>query len=215
MSAASVPVTQAPPLNLRAVFFGFTETKLDDAFDPLLPGQMLAGWNTATPLGAKCMALQMVDTDQKVRVIDFKTRFEFTYRVSPGGVTLPASAQADKPPPEFAQMKLAATIKAELVVSFFLHEDLGMPDPQLVDAWAKSTVLSVGWPYWREFCQTAIFRMQLPSTLLPLLFINRITLPTGQPAPADQQHATSELSGPDGAGAEQRSRARKAAAKQK
>lgn len=217
MSTPPGPAPLAPPITLRAVYFGFTETKLDDAFDPLLPGQMLAGWNTASPMGAKLTDLQMVDTDQQLRVIDFKTHFEFIYRVSPGIINLPATAQRDAPPPQFAEMKLAATIKADLTVSFLLNEDLGLPDPPLVEAWGKSTVLSVGWPYWREFCQTALFKMQLPPTLLPLLFINQVTQPTAPRAQAsvDPEESPLELPKPKEAGAIRRHRVKPSSVRKK
>lgn len=173
MSAVPTQAAQ-PPLNLRAIYLDYTETKLGEDFDPLLPGQQLTGWNTATPHGAKLTELRMESSGEIMQSLEFKTRFEFTYRVASQELTDLPSSQRVAPPPEFSDQKFAASVTTVIVASFFLSADSPPPPEDMVQAWASTTVLSVSWPYWREFCHTAFHRMHLPQTLLPLIFIRPV-----------------------------------------
>ncbi len=183
MNASSA--AQPHPLNLRAIYIESSQTTIGDDFDPLIAGQQLYGWHSALPDGAKLNEVKQAATGQIIHTIEFKTRFEFVYRTPQAGQALPNSDVAvtgpiEHAPGEFEQMRLAASVSANIVASFIVLDGVAPPDSPAIVSLAHTMVLSVTWPYWREFCQTAFHRMQMPQTLVPLLTIVNTT--SAQPA---------------------------------
>lgn len=176
MNAAVAP--KPYPLNLRAIYIANSQTTIGEDFDPLLAGQPLVGWHIAQPDDARLNVLP-TGSAGALRALEFRTSFEFIYRTPKVGQavfeeTIGHVAKPSLVPPEnFDGMRLAAKVSATLVASFLLTEDAPAPEQAAIVALAQTTVLQVSWPYWREFCQTAFHRMQMPQTLIPLLTITQ------------------------------------------
>ena len=176
---------QPHPINLRAIYIDSSQTTIDEDFDPLIAGQQLHGWHSALPDGARLKDVKINDTGQIIHTLEFKTKFEFVYRTPQAGQALPKPDAAvtgpiENSPEEFERMRLAARVSASIVASFIIPDGVALPDSAAIVSLAHTTVLSVTWPYWREFCQTAFHRMQMPQTLVPLLTI--INTPPALPA---------------------------------
>lgn len=198
MNATVVP--KPFPLNLRAIYIVASQTTIGEDFDPLLPGQPLVGWHMAQSDNARLSEHPVAGSDSAVRALEFRTKFEFIYRTPKAGLPLVEEPIGDRaqpsevPPENFDGMRLAAKVSATLVASFVLIDGAPVPDSAAMVALAQSTVLQVSWPYWREFCQTAFQRMQMPQTLVPLLTI------TQRPSPATptalSETVAAEIRGP-------------------
>lgn len=189
----NAPVASKPyPLNLRAIYIVASQLGLGEDFDPLIPGQSLVGWHKAQPDGARVNELKVETTGNTLHTVEFRTNFEFIYRTLKPGQALdnstdPLAMPSPVPPEEFDGMRLAAKVSATMVASFVLFEGAPAPNSGEILAWAHGTVLQVSWPYWREYCQTAFHRMQMPQTLIPLLTITQkpvLTPTVEQPEPA-------------------------------
>lgn len=189
-------VTAKPsPLNLRAIYIVSSQMAVGEDFDPLIPGQPLVGWHMALPDGARINELKDEGTGKTLHTVEFRTNFEFIYRTPMPGQSLDDSTGTHaKPSPvspeDFDGMRLAAKVSATLVASFVLFEGVPAPNSDELVAWAHGTVLQVSWPYWREYCQTAFHRMQMPQTMIPLLTINQ--MPPLSPAVDPSEPAATE-----------------------
>ena len=141
------------------------------------------GWHTAQPGDARLNVTPGPASGAELRALEFRTNFEFIYRTPKAGQGNQqigdVAKQSEVSPENFDGMRLAAKVSATLVTSFVLVEGEPEPDAPAIVAAAHTTVMQVSWPYWREFCQTAFHRMQMPLTLIPLLAIVQ------QPAPSE------------------------------
>ena len=192
------------PLNLRAIYIASSQTSIGEHFDPLVADQPLHGWHMAQPDGARLNEIKVDAPGKSLHTLEFKTNFEFVYRTPKAGqppAEPPITGEGPSPhlsTVDFEGMNLAAKVSANIVVSFLISEGAAPPDAAAITTLAQTTVLSVSWPYWREFCQTAFHRMQMPQTLIPLLMINhapsvRPTTQNPPPAP-EEKPATSARS---------------------
>ncbi len=189
-------VAKPHPLNLRAIYIASSQTTIGEHFDPLVADQPLYGWHMAQPDGARLNEIRVAATGKTLHTLEFKANFEFVYRTPKVDQTTaepPTKGEALPPPlsPEdFEGMSLAAKVSATIVVSFLIPEGEAPPDAAAIVTLAQTTVLSVTWPYWREFCQTAFHRMQMPQTLIPLLTINHSL--SAQPTTEDSPPAVGQ-----------------------
>lgn len=179
------------PLNLRAIYIRESQTAIGEHFDPLVAGQQLQGWHSASPGGARLVEVKISDADKVVHSLEFTTNFEFVYRSpQPGQPPPPETVEANESSlAEFEGVPLAARVSASIVASFVISDGVAPPDPNEIVKLAQTTVLHASWPYWREFCQTAFHRMQMPQTLIPLLVISAVapTVPDIQDPPVAQE----------------------------
>lgn len=180
----NTPLAPKPsPLNLRAIYIVASQMTVGEDFDPLIPDQQLVGWHMAQPDGARIKELRVEATGKALHTVEFRTNFEFIYRTPKTGQASDGSREAvatpsPMTPDNFDGMRLAAKVSATLVASFVLLEGAPAPNSDEIITWAHGTVLQVSWPYWREYCQTAFHRMQMPQTLIPLLTITQKSTPT-------------------------------------
>lgn len=159
-----VDVEPAPQFVLRAIYVRDSVGKLEDGFDPLVPGQQLLGQFTAHPLGyVTSFESQDPAVEPLTKSCSFLTRFEFYYRHQPDGVQ---PSEADVP-----KLKLAATIVATVAADYIIEDGAPAPKPDALQRWGQSSAVMHTWPYWREFCSTTMLRMNLPVTLAPLMVV--------------------------------------------
>lgn len=62
----------------------------------------------------------------------------------------------------------AVTLKATFELKYNLPEDLGDATSEELAAFAETNAVFNAWPYWREFIQSTLVRMNLPPILLPV-----------------------------------------------
>lgn len=159
-------MSEAPsqlPFALRAIYFRESTMKLSAEFNPLVPGQPLAG-RFRTMSGAALLGETVESTEPQVRTMTFLTVFEFRYNANKSGALDPSSIADEALDDENVLAEISATIAADYLV---ISPEL--PTEEYIQNWAKSSALVHSWPYWREFCHSAMMRLNLPVSIVPML----------------------------------------------
>lgn len=150
------------PFALRSIYVRNSSTRIDDHFDPLLPGQQLMPIFRTGEGRCDCRETKFTenDTEAVLRSCTFTTRFEFAYRQPTNG---------DQPvSDEDIEKLIAAQITADITVDYLINLPT-FPDSDALNQWANGNVILHAWPYWREFCHSTMLRMNLPVTMIPLV----------------------------------------------
>lgn len=159
------PTATKPPLVLNAIFIKKGEFLLGKNFDPTVAGQAIDG-EFSLKDGGEIEQRHFLpdDRSKSLHFCRFVLHFQFTYKLkAEEGTSAPINND-----------EFAAKVSAEIAVDY-LFLGTGEPEIELFDAWGKSNALMHVWPYWREFCHSALTRMNLPVVLLPLLNITQKT----------------------------------------
>lgn len=148
------------PLALRSIYMRKSETYIKDTFDPFIPNQRLSARfrnQKATLLDRSQINSGAAATSPTVYT--FLTQFDFGFSLENG-----ASSDDDA--------DFVAEVKVIFAVDYLLHGE--KPSEELLEAWGQTSALVHCWPYWREYCQSAIGRMSLPMVLMPMLDIQAV-----------------------------------------
>lgn len=155
-----------PKYNLRAIYVRSSVMSMDDGFDPTIGGQPLTGQfrSHLSSYTFRELFIPLPDgTQQKIRSYEFTTSFSFRYQ----------TPQTDDKGGE--EMKTAASIGVDFVTSYE-RVSTSEPSKEELEGFGKTAALVHVWPYFREYCSTAMQKMNLPATLIPLLEVK--PLPT-------------------------------------
>ncbi|MCL4822087.1 MAG: hypothetical protein KJ067_23410 [Vicinamibacteria bacterium] len=115
-----------------------------------------------------------------------------------GDVTISIDRAAAVPdPPEAGRFYVRASVaarveaKAAVLVSIAATFELEYECPEVVTpttedlaAFAQTNGVFNAWPYWREYLQATLQRMQLPPIVLPLMTMKQIVSSLGEQQPA-------------------------------
>jgi hypothetical protein len=145
---------------LRSVYIRSSEYKMDEKFDPLLPNQKLIGFNNFEHGQIKNQQAQL-ELNGKTEILNsclITMKFNFGYKLSTNEQSL-------------ENVPFIASIAAEIAADYQVAEST-FPKQEIIDQWAKSNFLIHVWPYWREYCQNTLMRMNLPVTLMPMLTLD-------------------------------------------
>ena len=149
------------PFTLRSIYVRNSSARIDDHFDPLLPGQQLMPIFRIGEGRCDCRETKYTENDKDavLRSCAFTTRFEFAY-------TRPTDG--DQPvSDEDIEKLIAAQITADITLDYLINLP-SFPDSDALKQWASENVILHAWPYWREFCHSTMLRMNLPVTMIPL-----------------------------------------------
>lgn len=173
------PAVAALPYTLRAIYVRNSETWMDPQFDPLLPGQQLAGVFRTGEGSVDCRETTFETENGQFhsRSCMFITRFDFAYRRGD-----PAAAPSD----EDIEKSLVAKISVEFAADYLINT-AAFPDSESLQRWGNSNVLLQTWPYWREFCHATLLRMGLPVTIIPMI---QLSNNPEKPQPSEPQKAS-------------------------
>lgn len=164
MSDIAKSVEKLPsPYVLRSVYYRRGEMSLGDGFDPTLPNQMLDSFNkiTSGTVTTKEIEAELDGVPQTIRICSFATVFDFRSKlVEDGDVSLKTVDES----------QFVASITAEIVVDYLLTLE-EFPPEELLHQWGSKNAIIHAWPYWREYCQNAQQRMNLPVSIIPLLIL--------------------------------------------
>jgi len=148
---------------LRAIYLRDSAVRMDNSFDPILPGQQLAPIFRTGEGRVDCRETK-ISSDGNETIIHscaFTTRFDFAYTKVTEGATVTSDEEIEK--------TIAAQITADITVDYLINSPGFPPDPENLKEWASSHVILHAWPYWREFCHSTMLRMNLPVTMIPLV----------------------------------------------
>jgi hypothetical protein len=148
-----------PEYNLRAIYVRSSVMSIADSFDPTIGGQSLTGQfrSQLRSYGFREIPIPLPDgTQQKIRSCEFTMAFTFRYQ----------TPQTDEKGE--VEMKTAASIEVNFVSSYE-RVSPGEPSKEELEGFGKTAALVHVWPYFREYCSTAMQKMNLPAILIPLL----------------------------------------------
>lgn len=155
------------PFTLRAIYLREGKQWISDDFDPLLPGQQLSGQMRLANHKIQIQeAIENIPDSKPIKSCRITIDFGFRY--------LNATPES---PPESKEDKnssegMVAEISARITVDYLLGAS-EVPAKEKLEQWAKSNSLLHCWPYWREFCHSALSRMNLPITMMPMLDLTK------------------------------------------
>jgi len=139
-------------LSLKSIYIREGRLWIADDFNPLIPGQELLGEYRIIK-NHKRMTTDLQLSDSLKRWYAFITKYEFRYRMKPQNPN--------------TEGKLIAEVIASISADYEAIDPESISDDQLAQ-WGE-TVIFHTWPYWREYCQTSLTRMNLPTAIMPLL----------------------------------------------
>lgn len=154
------------PFALRAIYIRQSRLHMAENFDPMVPGQALHALfrtNQQFHLISRATETQGGDPD---RSAIFVLGFEFRYTRSPEAESPPTQITSSEGSAE--DSNLIAEITAEIAVDYQISSE-GVPSQDVIQNWATRAAMIHAWPYWREYCHTALLRMGLPVSLMPML----------------------------------------------
>lgn len=155
--------TLIPPFTIRAIYLRECQVRMGADFDPMIHGQPLIGKFRVVSGKVDCHEAVPAGSDQEpIRSCKFVTRFEFRYMRPLDGGVAPGEAEEEA--------QLIAEITADIAVDYLVGT-LEFPPREALERWAATNVLLHSWPYWREYCQNTLGRMNLPVTVIPLINI--------------------------------------------
>lgn len=168
MTAASVspPSVAAQPLHLGGIYFSSSELKLADDFDPLIPGQVISGVNTIKAIEVRLGEYQQ--PDRQINGMEFRIVLEFVYWKDPQrkleNVGLVTRANAEE-----LKLAIAASVNAVIQVRLFQDPGAAQPSVETAALIGQVSALRMAWPYWREYVQSSVLRMNLPAVTIPVM----------------------------------------------
>lgn len=151
------------PFSLQAIYIRESSTNLAASFNPTLGGQTLAGHFRTSRIGPPEIKDVISDQGESIQAIAFSAKFEFRYTKKSGN-------PADEDPS--IETNVCASIEAKINVEYVLIGEK-MPPEDYLNHWAATAALNHAWPYWREFCSSAMTKMNLPVLIVPLLDLYR------------------------------------------
>ena len=152
-----------PPFTIRAIYLRESHVRMGVDFDPMIVGQQLIGKFRVVGGRADCQEAAPTGSDQEpIRSCRFVTRFEFRYIRPLDGGAAPEEAEEEA--------HLIAEITADIAVDYLVATP-EFPPQDALERWGATNVLLHSWPYWREYCQNTLARMNLPVTVIPLINI--------------------------------------------
>ncbi|MCK9985661.1 MAG: hypothetical protein AzoDbin1_02133 [Azoarcus sp.] len=154
-----------PPMSLalQAIYLRESHCRIAEWFNPTIPGTELAPVFRSAEGRVACNTTTFHDdddADHQVKWCGFVSHFQFAY--------VRTDEEGNLPPEDELEQHIAAEISADIAADY----TVGAPDfPPLEDLkrWGAQNVMLHSWPYWREFCQNAMLRMNLPITMIPLI----------------------------------------------
>lgn len=151
---------------------------MDDEFDPTVGGQQLTGQFRSH---LNSYTLRMVPGEPaESRVYDFLTSFVFRYQT-------PKSGDNGE-----VVMKTVVSIQVDFVSSYERVNPSELTAEEL-NEFGKTSALVHVWPYFREYCSSALQKMHLPGTLIPLLEIRQAPPPDiAEPVPKETESGERE-----------------------
>jgi hypothetical protein len=164
------------PFTLRSIYLRHSAVRMDEKFDPLIPGQPLNPVFRTGEVRVDCRETKFLESDKEtvVKSCAFTVRFDFAY-ARPAVSGEPISD-------DDIEKLIAAQITADITVDYLFNLP-ALPDEDAMKAWASGNVVLHSWPYWREFCHSTMLRMNLPVTMIPLIQLANQQEPTSkQPA---------------------------------
>lgn len=109
----------------------------------------------------------MIPKDGKgdpISTCTFTTRFELRY-IQQSEDVIAASESEDG-------AQLAAEIVADISIEYNIDPS-EIPSQADLQLWGSGNALFQTWPYWREYCQSTLSRMNLPITIMPMLNVDK------------------------------------------
>ena len=155
------------PFALRSIYLRTANIRMVEDFDPLLPGQSLHALFRAAPHFQFIHRVATAPDGTQVPSAVFVLRFEFKYTKTPVDLTkIDGQSEAAL----VDDGNLIAELMAEVAIDYQLLAP-EMPKEAQLQAWGQGNAVLHAWPYWREFCHSAMIRMNLPVTLIPMMQI--------------------------------------------
>lgn len=150
------------PFSLRSVYIRNSSTRIDDRFDPLLPGQQLMPHFRTGEVRCDCREHKVSANGKETVFLScaFTIKFEFAY-IQPTEGNQPVTD-------EDIEKAIAAQIIVEITADYLVVLP-SLPDADVINNWASRNVILHTWPYWREFCHSTLTKMNLPVTIIPLV----------------------------------------------
>lgn len=146
------------PLVLRSIYVRSSSCTMKDTFDPFIPNQELfARFRTQKHTVQIKSAIEDKAGTTTQSICTFLNKFDFGYSLA---------GPSDNEP------TLVAEVKATLAIDYVVRGEI--PSAESLDKWGETSALIHCWPYWREFCHTAISRMSLPMVLMPMLNVQAV-----------------------------------------
>lgn len=153
----------ALPLQLIAIYLRQSQMRMDEHFDPLLPGQELHP-KFRTESRPPKIAKRTGPNGELIQACTFEIGFGFRYDAPPREGEGGENATDDR---------TLAEVTADVAISYLIV-DSQATDAEQIAQWGQTSALIHAWPYWREFNHSALTRMGLPITLMPLLDIQAV-----------------------------------------
>lgn len=163
--------SQIVPFQLRSIYIKDSMTKLSPGFSPVIPDQTMAAHFRMMPSDVYDVTGPTQPSPDEVTSVAFTTRFEFIYT---------RNLNVEITPETFQDSDICARITADISVDYALVSS-EMPVPEALQAWSMTAALTQSWPYWREFCHSAMSRMGLPVSIMPLLSLSNSPDPAKPP----------------------------------
>lgn len=165
MSKISAKKTVPHPFSLRSVYLRDGKQWIADGFDPVLPGQPLYGqFRTAGTHIEVQEAVENIPNAQSIKSCRITSKFEFRYLDEP-------REKQDRKTIDSSDKHLIAEVSASFTVDYLINAQ-EIPHEEKLSQWASSNALLHCWPYWREFCQSTLLRMNLPVIMMPMMEVN-------------------------------------------
>lgn len=150
------------PLELYGIYVKSADLQLLNGFDPLVPNQEVIG-RFKQPLVRAEKKMKPIGNDGSDCIAcDYTMRFEFLYFKPDENGREPSEAEAEK--------YMVAKLSVDFVSSYVVVGDSNIEvTDDFIYGFGNTQLALHVWPYWREFCQSSMYRMALPPLLMPLL----------------------------------------------
>lgn len=171
------------PFALRAIYLRNSRIRMVEDLDPLLPGQeMHAQFRTEKTF--RVLARETKAPGQKtLESLIFILGFAFRYSKPMQAAIQSEQSGVDEVVAD--DPNLLAEISAEIAIDYqIINGTASNLDPALVQNWGQGSAMVHAWPYWREYCHSAMIRMNLPLSLMPMIDIRSMQpMPSPPPLP--------------------------------
>lgn len=152
-------ISKSHPFSLRAIYLRKSNIEISEYFDPLLPGQSMRGKFRVSKGLYKTEQVQQLNGEKKIfSSCAITTKYEFHYVGA-----LPVDDLED-----VSSESIVAKISAEITAHYTIPDDY-TPEEAEIEHWHYDTVMGQCWPYWREYCQSSLLRMNLPVMVMPTI----------------------------------------------
>lgn len=152
------------PFSLRAVYLREGKQWMSDNFDPMLPGQPLSGQFMASGHRIEIQeAVENIPDAKTIKSCRVTSDFAFRYLNIPIDTKLQEGEENNY---------IVVEISARITVDYLIETSVTPPKEKL-EQWASINALLHCWPYWREFCHSALLRMNLPIVMMPMMEVSQ------------------------------------------